>query len=50
MERGFNESAGFTPLHDLLPEFMLTEPVSPHNTVFDVSYEEIDNRVRSEWK
>ena len=29
IERGFNESAGFTPLHDRLPEFMLTEPIPP---------------------
>ena len=42
MEKEFNEKAGFTAKDNRLPEFMLTEKVSPNNTVFDVSYDEID--------
>jgi len=42
LERNFNEAAGFSKVHDRLPEFMRTEPLSPHNTVFDVSDEELD--------
>jgi len=41
-ERAFNEAAGFTKVHDRLPEFMTREPVPPHNTVFDVPDEELD--------
>lgn len=41
-ERAFNEKAGFTNLDDRLPEFFYTEPVPPHNVVFDFSGEEID--------
>ncbi|HLB11809.1 MAG TPA: aldehyde ferredoxin oxidoreductase C-terminal domain-containing protein [Dehalococcoidia bacterium] len=41
-ERKFNEAAGFTSAHDRLPEFMKTEPLPPHNTVFDVSDQELD--------
>ncbi|SHO51674.1 aldehyde ferredoxin oxidoreductase family protein [Desulfopila aestuarii] len=41
-ERGFNEKAGFTNLDDRLPEFFYTEPVPPHNVVFDFTGEEID--------
>jgi aldehyde:ferredoxin oxidoreductase len=35
-ERAFNEAAGFTKVHDRLPEFMKYEPLPPHNVVFDV--------------
>ena len=42
MEKEFNEKAGFTSKDNRLPEFMGTEKVSPNNTVFDVSYDEID--------
>ena len=42
MEKEFNEKAGFTAKDNRLPEFMRTEKVSPNNTVFDVSYDEID--------
>jgi aldehyde:ferredoxin oxidoreductase len=41
-EREFNLKAGFTSLDDRLPEFFYTEPVAPHNVVFDFSGEEID--------
>lgn len=42
IEREFNRRAGFTPAHDRLPAWMKTEPLPPHNTVFDVSDEELD--------
>ncbi len=41
-ERDFNARAGFTALDDRLPEFLLKEPVPPHNVVFDVPSEELD--------
>lgn len=41
-ERRFNEAAGFTSVHDRLPEFFSREPLPPHNTVFDVPEEELD--------
>ena len=41
-ERAFNTAAGFTNLDDRLPEFFYTEPVAPHNVVFDFSGQEID--------
>jgi aldehyde:ferredoxin oxidoreductase len=41
-EREFNRRAGFTANQDRLPEFFRTEPLPPHNTVFDVSAEEMD--------
>lgn len=42
MERAFNEAAGFTKVHDRLPEFMTIEKLPPHNVVFDVPTQEID--------
>jgi aldehyde:ferredoxin oxidoreductase len=42
MERDFNIRAGFTKEQDRLPGFFSTEPVSPHNVVFDVKDEELD--------
>jgi aldehyde:ferredoxin oxidoreductase len=48
MEKEFNEKAGFTSKSNRLPEFMHTEAVSPHNTVFDVSYDEIDEVFKKE--
>jgi aldehyde:ferredoxin oxidoreductase len=42
-ERAFNEAAGFTRAHDRLPEFMLHEPLPPHNTVFDVPDAALDS-------
>ncbi|MBW1861492.1 MAG: aldehyde ferredoxin oxidoreductase [Deltaproteobacteria bacterium] len=43
MERDFNKRAGFTPADDRLPEFFKFEKLPPHNTVFDVSDEELDS-------
>lgn len=42
MEREFNRRAGFTKVHDRLPEWMTREPLAPKNSVFDVSEEEMD--------
>jgi len=41
-ERAFNEAAGFTKADDRLPEFMYYEPLPPHNTVWDVPDEMLD--------
>ena len=43
MERAFNEKAGFTKAHDRLPEFMKSEPLPPHNTVFDIPDDVLDS-------
>ena len=42
LEREFNRAAGFGPADDRLPEWMTTEALPPHNTVFDVPAEELD--------
>jgi aldehyde:ferredoxin oxidoreductase len=42
MERKFNKAAGFTKADDRLPDWMRTEPLAPHNTVFTVSDEDLD--------
>jgi aldehyde:ferredoxin oxidoreductase len=42
-EREFNRRAGFTKQDDRLPRFFYEEPLSPHNTVFVISDEEIDS-------
>jgi aldehyde:ferredoxin oxidoreductase len=42
MEREFNRQAGFTTADDRLPEWMYSEPVPPHKTVFDVPDEDLD--------
>jgi aldehyde:ferredoxin oxidoreductase len=42
VERQFNIDAGFTNKDDRLPEFFNTEPVAPHNVVWDFTGEEID--------
>ena len=42
LERAFNEAAGFNSTDDRLPEWMTTEPLPPHNTVFDVSEADLD--------
>jgi len=42
VEHQFNIDAGFTNKDDRLPEFFNTEPVAPHNAVWDFSGEEID--------
>jgi aldehyde:ferredoxin oxidoreductase len=46
MEREFNRRAGFTELDDRIPAFMATEPLPPHNSVFDVPAEELDRTLR----
>ncbi len=40
-ERSFNRAAGFTSVHDRLPEFF-QEEVQPHNVTFDFTDAEID--------
>jgi len=42
-ERAFNRQAGFTRVHDRIPEYMRTEPLPPHNSVFDVSEDDLDD-------
>ncbi len=42
LEREFNKRAGFTPAHDRLPEWMTREQLPPHNSVFDVSEDDLD--------
>jgi aldehyde:ferredoxin oxidoreductase len=42
MEKDFNTGAGFTPVHDRLPEFFKEEELPPHNTVFDIPDQELD--------
>jgi aldehyde:ferredoxin oxidoreductase len=41
-ERDFNARAGFTKHHDRLPRFFYTDPIEPHNQVFSVPDEEMD--------
>jgi aldehyde:ferredoxin oxidoreductase len=41
-ERAFNEAAGFTKVHDRLPEFMMTEKLPPHDHIYDVPDEALD--------
>src|SRR5512138_1596860 len=41
-ERDFNARAGFTKHHDRLPRFFYTDPIAPHNQVFSVPDEEMD--------
>jgi len=41
-ERQFNIEAGFTNSHDRLPDFFNTDPVPPHNLVWDFTDAEID--------
>ena len=43
VERKFNEAAGLGKADDRLPEFMLTEPLPPHNVVFGISDEALDS-------
>jgi aldehyde:ferredoxin oxidoreductase len=42
MERLFNERAGFTPADDRPPEFMRYEKLPPHNVVWTIGDEELD--------
>lgn len=41
-EKEFNRKAGFTNQDDRLPRFFYEEPLPPHNTVFAISDEAID--------
>ena len=41
-EIAFNKAAGFTNIHNNLPEFFEYEPLPPHNVVWDFTQEEID--------
>lgn len=41
-ERAFNAAAGFSAADDRLPDFFRTEKLPPHNAVFDVPDEELD--------
>jgi aldehyde:ferredoxin oxidoreductase len=41
-ERDFNTRAGFTKHHDRLPRFFYKDPIAPHNQVFSVPDEELD--------
>jgi aldehyde:ferredoxin oxidoreductase len=43
LEREFNRRAGFTAADDRLPEWMTREELPPHNAVFDVPEEDLDN-------
>lgn len=43
MEKDFNTGAGFTSVHDRLPEFFMEEKLPPHDTVFDIPDRELDS-------
>ncbi|HSB78762.1 MAG TPA: aldehyde ferredoxin oxidoreductase C-terminal domain-containing protein [Candidatus Methylomirabilis sp.] len=43
LEREFNRRAGFTAAHDRIPEYMRTEPLPPHGSVFDVPDSDLDS-------
>ena len=42
MEKDFNAGAGFTAVHDRLPEFFRDEKLPPHDTIFDIPDRELD--------
>jgi aldehyde:ferredoxin oxidoreductase len=42
LEREFNRRAGFTQAHGRLPEYMTSEPLPPHDTIFDVPDDDLD--------
>jgi aldehyde:ferredoxin oxidoreductase len=42
-EREFNEAAGIGKEADRIPEFMKTEPLPPHNQVFEITDEALDS-------
>ncbi|KJR97540.1 MAG: aldehyde:ferredoxin oxidoreductase [Desulfobulbaceae bacterium BRH_c16a] len=42
-ERAFNTAAGFTSHDDRLPEFFKSEPIAPHNVVWDIDNASIDS-------
>jgi aldehyde:ferredoxin oxidoreductase len=41
-ERAFNEKVGFTKADDRLPAFFQNEKLAPHDAVFDITDEEMD--------
>jgi aldehyde:ferredoxin oxidoreductase len=41
-ELAFNRAAGFSEVDDRMPEFMLYEPLPPHNVTWDVPNETLD--------
>jgi aldehyde:ferredoxin oxidoreductase len=41
-ERTFNAAAGFTKKDDRLPDYFKSEKLAPHNIVFDVSDDDLD--------
>ncbi|WP_027716002.1 aldehyde ferredoxin oxidoreductase family protein [Desulfuromonas sp. TF] len=41
-ERDFNKRAGFSKEDDRLPRFFYTDPIAPHNQVFSMKDEELD--------
>jgi len=41
-EREFNKKAGFTKADDRLPAYFLAEKLSPHDKIFEVKDEELD--------
>ncbi len=41
-ERNFNTEAGLTSKDDRLPDYFKKEPLPPHNVVFGVSDEDLD--------
>jgi aldehyde:ferredoxin oxidoreductase len=43
IEREFNKRAGFTAADDRIPEYMRTEPLPPHNSVFDTAEADLDS-------
>jgi aldehyde:ferredoxin oxidoreductase len=43
LEREFNRRAGFTAADDRIPEYMRTEPLPPHNSVYDTSESDLDS-------
>jgi aldehyde:ferredoxin oxidoreductase len=45
-EHDFNVAAGFTSQHDRLPDYFKTEKLAPHDIVFGVSDEELDQVYR----
>ena len=45
-ELDFNHRAGFTSAHDRLPDFMVDEPLPPHNSTFDISPEDLDSTLK----
>lgn len=42
VERAFNQAAGMTSADDRIPDYFVSEPVPPNNSVFDIPDEELD--------